>query len=163
MAARLTDKQKKRIIADYVELGSYNAVAKKHGVAVTTVKRTVLGKESETTKKAKHKKDKNTLDMLAYMESRKKKTQDTLDILLEYMSDPEKLAKASLVQLGTVYGILVDKATGTTGLTTEEQRARLENLKANTAKIKGEDSDADREDDGFMDALKAEVADTWQE
>lgn len=48
-------------------------------------------------------------------------------------------------------------------LATEEQRARLENLKANTAKIKGEDSDADREDDGFMDALKAEVADTWQE
>ena len=25
MAARLTDKQKKKIIADYVELGSYNA------------------------------------------------------------------------------------------------------------------------------------------
>lgn len=48
-------------------------------------------------------------------------------------------------------------------LATEEQKARLENLKANTAKLKGEDSEADREDDGFMDALKAEVADTWQE
>lgn len=162
MAARLTDKQKKRIIADYVELGSYNAVAKKHGVSFDTVKRTVSN-DKETVRKTERKKDKNTLDMLAYMESRKKKTQDTLDILLKHMSDPEKLAKASLVQLGTVYGILVDKATGTTGLTTEEQRARLENLKANTAKLKGEDSEADREDDGFMDALKAEVADTWQE
>lgn len=29
MAARLTDKQKKKIVADYLELGSYNAVAKK--------------------------------------------------------------------------------------------------------------------------------------
>ena len=48
-------------------------------------------------------------------------------------------------------------------LATEEQKARLENLKANTAKLKGEDPDAGREDDGFMDALKAEVADTWQE
>lgn len=162
MAARLTDKQKKRIIADYVELGSYNAVAKKHGVSFDTVKRTVL-RDKETVRKTEHKKYKNTLDMLAYMESRKKKTQDTLDILLDAMNDPEKLAKASLVQLGTVYGILVDKATGTTGLTTEEQRARLENLKANTAKLKGEDAEADREDDGFMDALKAEVADTWQE
>lgn len=28
MAARLTDKQKKKIIADYVQLGSYNAVSK---------------------------------------------------------------------------------------------------------------------------------------
>lgn len=162
MAARLTDKQKKRIIADYVELGSYNAVAKKHGVSDKTVRKVVLGNPASS-EKFERKKDKNTLDMLAYMESRKKKTQDTLDILLEAMSDPEKLAKASLVQLGTVYGILVDKATGTTGLTTEEQRARLENLKANTAKLKGEDAEADREDDGFMDALKAEVADTWQE
>lgn len=162
MAARLTDKQKKKIIADYVELGSYNAVAKRHGISHKTVARVVNG-DGETTKKAQAKKDKNTLDMLAFMESRKKKTQDTLDILLAAMSDPEKVAKASLVQLGTVYGILVDKATGTTGLTTEEQRARLENLKANTAKLKGEDPDAGREDDGFMDALKAEVADTWQE
>ena len=42
MAARLTDRQKKKIIADYVQLGSYNAVAKKHKVADTTVKRVVL-------------------------------------------------------------------------------------------------------------------------
>jgi hypothetical protein len=34
MAARLTDKQRKKIIADYVDLGSYNAVAKKHKVSV---------------------------------------------------------------------------------------------------------------------------------
>lgn len=41
MAARLTDKQKKKIIADYVELGSYNAVAKLHGVSRQTVKNVV--------------------------------------------------------------------------------------------------------------------------
>ena len=32
MAARLTDKQKKKIIADYLETESYNATAKKNGV-----------------------------------------------------------------------------------------------------------------------------------
>ena len=64
MAARLTDKQKKRIIADYVELGSYNAVAKKHGVSFDTVKRTVL-RDKETVRKTERKKYKNTLDMLA--------------------------------------------------------------------------------------------------
>lgn len=37
MAARLTDKQKK-IVADYLELGSYNAVAKKNNVSNHTVK-----------------------------------------------------------------------------------------------------------------------------
>lgn len=39
MAARLTDKQKKKIVADYVELGSYNATAKRNGVSDGTVKR----------------------------------------------------------------------------------------------------------------------------
>lgn len=47
-------------------------------------------------------------------------------------------------------------------LATEEQRARLENIKANTAKIRGEDPDTGKEDDGFMDALKAEVEGAWQ-
>lgn len=39
MAARLTDKQKKKIIADYVQLGSYNATAKVNGVSLNTVKK----------------------------------------------------------------------------------------------------------------------------
>ena len=42
MAKHLTDREKKKIIADYVELESYNAVAKKHNVSATTVKNTVL-------------------------------------------------------------------------------------------------------------------------
>ena len=41
MAARLTDKQKKKIVADYVELGSYNATAKLNGVSLNTVKHIV--------------------------------------------------------------------------------------------------------------------------
>lgn len=48
-------------------------------------------------------------------------------------------------------------------LATEEQKARLENLKAQTTKLKGEDHESGREDDGFMDALKAEVEAAWQE
>lgn len=38
VAARLTDEQKKKIIADYVESGIYSATAKKNGVSVNTVK-----------------------------------------------------------------------------------------------------------------------------
>ena len=41
MAARLTDRQKKKIVADWVEMQSYNAVAKKHGVTHQTAKRIV--------------------------------------------------------------------------------------------------------------------------
>ena len=43
-----------------------------------------------------------------------------------------------------------------------EQQARIDKLKAETARIKGEDTDTDQ-DDGFIEALKGEVADTWDE
>ena len=42
MAPRLTDKQKKKIVADYAECGSYEAAAKINGVAPNTVKKFVL-------------------------------------------------------------------------------------------------------------------------
>ena len=42
MAARLTDKQKKKIVADYLESGSYRATALHNGVSDNTVKRIVL-------------------------------------------------------------------------------------------------------------------------
>lgn len=49
-------------------------------------------------------------------------------------------------------------------LATEEQKQRIENLKANTAKIKGDDPDNNaNEDDGFMEALSGKVDDVWQE
>ena len=44
----------------------------------------------------------------------------------------------------------------------EEQRARIDKLKAETARIKGEDTDTGK-DDGFIEALKGEVADTWED
>ena len=44
MASRLTDKQKKKIIADYVESGSYRATAKKFGVSKSTVHKDITEK-----------------------------------------------------------------------------------------------------------------------
>lgn len=108
MAPRLTDKQRKKVIADYVNLGSYNAVAKKHGIADTTVKR-IVSSDGETLKKVEQKKKQNTMDMLDFLETRKQKTQDIIDQLLDCM--PDKMPRASLVQIVTAYGVLVDKST----------------------------------------------------
>ena len=55
MAARLTDKQKKKIISDYIESGSYNATAKKHKVSATTVKK-IVEADKESAKKCEQKK-----------------------------------------------------------------------------------------------------------
>lgn len=108
MAARLTDKQKKKIIADYVQLGSYNAVAKKHKVADSTVKRIVLS-DSEMQKKAEQKKEENTKDVLAYMESQKQIVCEIIGKGLMALNDPEKLAKANPAQITTALGTLIDK------------------------------------------------------
>ena len=45
MAARLTDRQKKKIIADYIQLESYNAVGRMNDVSPNTVKNIVKGNE----------------------------------------------------------------------------------------------------------------------
>ena len=114
MAKHLTDKQKKRIIADYVELGSYNAVAKKHKVSVDTVKRTVL-RDGETAQKAKQKKEQNTADILAHMELKKDKVCQIVDKYLEALLDPQKIEKATTAQLTTALGTLIDKWTAISG------------------------------------------------
>lgn len=59
MANRLTDRQRKKIVADYLELGSYNATAKANGTSPKTVKR-VLAEAPEMPEKVKQKKAENT-------------------------------------------------------------------------------------------------------
>ena len=112
MAARLTDKQKKKIIADYVEQRSYNAVAKKHKVSATTVKNVVL-KNVQTVEKCEQKREQNTLEMLEYMDSRKGEAQGIIDLYLKKLADPDKLEGATLAQIATALGIVVDKFTKT--------------------------------------------------
>lgn len=45
----------------------------------------------------------------------------------------------------------------------EEKRARIDKLKAETARIKGENPESDEADDGFIEALQGEVKNLWQE
>ena len=51
------------------------------------------------------------------------------------------------------------------GLDSEEieRQAKIEKLKAEIARLKGESPDDEKTDDGFMDALKGEVESVWQE
>lgn len=48
-------------------------------------------------------------------------------------------------------------------MATAEQKAKIENLQASTAKLKGEEPDSKDEDDGFMDALRGAAEGAWQE
>ena len=110
MAKHLTDRQKKKIIADYVELGSYNAVAKKHKLSATTVKNTVL-KDKKSVEMCEQKKEQNTADILSFMDGKKKDVCDIISLYLEYLQDPKKLDRASLQSIATSLGIIIDKFT----------------------------------------------------
>lgn len=110
MAARLTDRQKKKILADYVECGSYNETAKMNGVSRNTVKNIVMA-DKENATKCQQKKEQNTLDMLAYMDSRKEQAQGVIDDYLKALANPAKIEAAKLSEIATALGIVVDKFT----------------------------------------------------
>lgn len=50
-----------------------------------------------------------------------------------------------------------------TSLKTEEHRLHLEKMKAEIAKISNKDNGEEQEDDGFIDALKAEAKEVWSD
>ena len=107
MAARLTDRQKKKIIADYVQLGSYNATAKVNGVSLNTVKKIVQG-NAEIAEMCNRKKDENTADILAYMEGKRKEVCNIIEVGLSVLPEKIKTAK-SASEVTTALGTLIDK------------------------------------------------------
>lgn len=110
MAKHLTDRQKKKIIADYAECGVYAQVARKHKVSLDTVKRTVLN-DPETAEKTRQKKEQNTADILAFMDGKKQDVCDIIALYLQHLQDPEKLRRASVQSIATSLGIIIDKFT----------------------------------------------------
>ena len=122
MAARLTDRQKKKIIADYVQLGSYNASAKINGVSKDTVKRIVQNCD-DFAQKAQQKKEENTADILEYMERQKNSVCKLLDRYLKELETPEKIKAAGLREIATTMAILIDKYTADNGRTPDTPEA----------------------------------------
>lgn len=108
--AKLTDKQRKKIIAESVNGSSIRALAAKYQVSTTTIQR-VLKSDAELTQKVAQKKAENTASVLAFMDSKKNDVCGLIDKFLSAMGDDEKLAAATVNQLATAMGIVIDKYT----------------------------------------------------
>ena len=108
MAARLTDRQKKKILADYVQTNNYCGTAKINGVSATTVKNLVRA-NADIVEKCEQKKEENTADVMEYMNDHKDLVCSFIGKGLEMLNDPEKLAAANLSQITTAMGTLIDK------------------------------------------------------
>lgn len=108
--AKLTDKQRKKIIAESVNGSSIRALAAKYNVSTTTIQR-VLKSDTELMQKVAQKKAENTVSILAFMDSKKNDVCGLIDKLLAAMGDEDKLAAATVNQLATAMGIVIDKYT----------------------------------------------------
>ena len=114
MAAQLTDRKKKKIVADYLEAQSINATAKKNNVSWGTVKK-VLEEMGEIEEKLEQKKEENTADIIAYMESKRAIVCEILGKGLEALNSHDKLKEATPAQITTAMGTLIDKWTAISG------------------------------------------------
>lgn len=105
-----TDKEKKEIIADFVECQNYSEVARKYDMSVNGIKKIVLADE-ESTKLCKEKKKENTEEVLQEMKKRNQKKITLLDKIFDAMES--KLDKidmfTNIKDLATAYGIIMDK------------------------------------------------------
>ena len=107
---KLTDLEKKKIIADYVETQNYLETARRNNVADVTVKAIVM-KDEETLKKLEQKKEENTQSTIEYMNTQhetKKRILDKILTAIENKADNLDMF-TNIKDLATAYGIILDK------------------------------------------------------
>ena len=78
---------------------------------------------------------------------------DGSEQVIEKPPDEKERLKAA-ENLAKRYGLNIEEL---------EKTARIEKLKAEIARIKGESPDDDKDDDGFLEALQSEVQKIWEE
>lgn len=121
--AKLSDKQRKKILAEYIEGGtSLRKLAKKYGCSTYLIK-TILDSDKNLEQKITHKKEENVQSVLAFMDSKKNDVCGLIEKLLVAMNDPQKIAATPLSQLATAMGIVIDKYTATENLKPLDSRA----------------------------------------
>lgn len=110
---KLTDKQKKKIIADYISNTNYSETARMNNVHASTVKRIVdSGYDKDLQEKAEHKKEENTKEILEYLDTIADKQKEIIElsmkVLIDKLSKPD--AFTNIKDVVTVYGVIYDKA-----------------------------------------------------
>ena len=92
-----------KIWSDYKVSGSYSAAARNNGVSVYPAKKAVE-KRSTLLKPERG-------SVLEYMEEKKKDACDFINKCMAIMADDEKLEKASINQIASAMGIVIEKFT----------------------------------------------------
>lgn len=110
---KLTDKQKQKIIADYINNQNYSETGRMNNVSDKTVRRIIDNEKNiDVVKKVEQKKEENTKDILQYMDNiydKQKKIIDlSLEALIDKLQNPDMFTNVK--DIATVYGVIFDKA-----------------------------------------------------
>ena len=125
--AKLTDRQRKRIIAEYVDGDgkvSQRSLAKKYNVSLSTISKILCNEKVK--QKCTDKKEENTLAMLDYFDSRKDKAQSLIDTILE-TSDAEIIGANLRDKMGALK-ILAEVFAQTRYAEKESERSALDKI-----------------------------------
>lgn len=108
--AKLTDKEKKHIIAYYTECNNYCETARKYKVSESAVRK-IVKNNKDSAKLCEQKSKENTEEVLEAMKERNKKKIQLIDKIFEAMEG--KLENidmfTNIKDLATAYGIIMDK------------------------------------------------------
>lgn len=106
----LTDKQKKEIIASYVECENYSEVGRRFNLDEKTI-RNIVKNDKEFPKIAEQKREENTKEVLDAMKTRNQKKIAIIDKIFEAMEGKLKNVDmfTNIKDLATAYGIILDK------------------------------------------------------
>lgn len=124
---KLTDAQKKKIIADYINNNNFHETGRLNGVHPSTVKRLVESDyDKDLQQKAIQKKEDNTKDILSYLDSIAEEQKEIIKLSMNALKS--KLENVDMFtnvkDIVTVYGIIYDKA-----IKSEELKIRKEEIK----------------------------------
>ncbi len=108
---KLTDRQKKKIIADYASNNNYAETARMNGISDTAVRK-IINKDPESLKKFEKKREENIKDILEYMDSIADDQKEIIDLSLKAIKAKLKKPDAftNVKDIATVYGVIFDKA-----------------------------------------------------
>ena len=126
LMAKFNDKDKKQILADYINCQNYSEVARKWNTSKQTIIR-IVGSfgQSEVEQKITQKKQENTQTTIEYMQTQHETKKRILDKILEAIeSKAEDIDMfTNIKDLATAYGIILDKELKVLELTKDKDKA----------------------------------------
>ncbi len=108
MGAHLSDRTKKKIIADRLDGMSYRRLAEKYKVSRYAIELAIKS-DPDFSQKMIEKKEQNSKDMIEFLDEQKLSAQEFILLAMEKLKDPDKLEKTGIQSIATAMGIIIDK------------------------------------------------------